>query len=234
MRSPFQRPFLPACSYISHNNAAPPAPPAGNDDVLSAGAIAGIVIGAVVLAAAAAGGFFYWRRREARAAAARPVKTGDMFSTNPAYDAEVAAAAAAAAAAAPKSGKSSRQVGVGGREADPSELADAPSCCLRACLLVTLSNPTLITHSPTKLLQISSAENPMFGSEEAGEAGGNPLFAGGAAGGRGDDSPLGPGSVKTGREMSSAANPMFGGEDAGDASNPLYGGGGGGECLAAV
>jgi hypothetical protein len=70
----------------------------------------------VVLAAAAGGGFFYWRRHEARAAAARPVKTGDMFSTNPAYDAEVAAAAAAAAAA-PKSGKSSRQVGVRGREA---------------------------------------------------------------------------------------------------------------------
>lgn len=68
----------------------------------------------------------------------------------------------------------------------------------------------------------------MFGAEVAGEAGGNPLFAGGA-GGRGDDSPLGPGSVKTGREMSSAANPMFGGDDAGDASNPLYGGGGG-EC----
>ncbi len=74
----------------------------------------------MVLAVAAGGGFFYWRRREARAAAARPVKTGDMFSTNPAYDAEVAAAAA------PKTGKSSRQVGVRGREA-PSPVT-AGSC----------------------------------------------------------------------------------------------------------
>lgn len=68
--------------------------------------------------------------------------------------------------------------------------------------------------------EISNAENPMFGSEEAGGDGGNPLYGGG-----GGDSPLAPGAVRT-RGDTSAENPMFGGDNEGaDPANPLFAGG---------
>ena len=69
--------------------------------------------------------------------------------------------------------------------------AHQPRLCCLPTLLPCLTKPARL---PAHLLQMSAAENPMFGGMDE-EGGANPLFAGG------DDSPTHPGGVKTAREV---------------------------------
>lgn len=68
-------------------------------------------------------------------------------------------------------------------------------------------------------LQISSADNAAFGTDDA-EGGGNPLYAAGAAAGVAGATY---GKAAGGRDMSASENPFYGQTD--EAGNPLYGGG---------
>lgn len=65
----------------------------------------------------------------------------------------------------------------------------------------SLSSPNAPSNTPPHAKQVTSAENPMFGSAQDEGAGGvNPLWAAGGAAGLGDedDSPMAaPGAVKT-------------------------------------
>lgn len=77
---------LEAVSFASGSNSVPVD---SGGSSLSGGAIAGITIGAVAAAAAAGGALVYVAGKRKKGAAAEPAKTGDMFSTNPAFAEEV-------------------------------------------------------------------------------------------------------------------------------------------------